>query len=339
MPGEFELIEKFFARPTPSAVLGVGDDCALIRPTAGMELAISTDMLVAGRHFMPSDGPGTIGHKAMAVNLSDLAAMGAKPRYALLSIALPEADEKFLQGFAGGFFGLAQKYGVEVIGGDTTRGGLLTINVTIIGEVPPDQALRRDAAQAGDDVWVSGTLGDAAAALAHHQGRLQLETDQAVQCFPRLFVPIPRIELGQALRGVANACIDISDGFAADLGHILERSSRGHDQLDAEVCFEQLPLSEALLPLRENPVVQDCVLAGGDDYELVFTAAKARRNSIERIGKELGLRLTRVGQIVPLGLEERAAGSEGERRQPAVRILHEGQPMPLARTGFNHFSS
>lgn len=319
MPGEFDLIAKYFTRATPSAVLGVGDDCALINPTPGMELAISTDMLIAGRHFMPSDGPGTIGHKSMAVNLSDLAAMGATPRYALLSIALPKADEKFLQGFVGGLFGLAQKHNVEVIGGDTTRGGLLTINVTVIGEVPPGQALRRDAAQPGDDIWVSGTLGDAAAALAHHQGKLRLETDQAVQCFPRLFVPTPRIELGLALRGIAHACIDVSDGFAADLGHILERS-----QVGAEVWFDQLPLSDALNPMREIPVTQECVLAGGDDYELVFTAPAAKRASIQSLGKDLNLRLTLAGRITP---------------EHGLNILNDGQPMMLSRTGFDHFGT
>jgi thiamine-monophosphate kinase len=319
MPGEFELIAKFFTRPAPHAVLGVGDDCALIAPTPGMEMAITTDMLIAGRHFMPSDGPGTIGHKAMAVNLSDLAAMGAKPRYALLSIALPEADETFLRGFAGGFFGLAQKYGVEVIGGDTTRGGLLTLSVTVIGEVPPGQALRRDGAKPGDDIWVSGTLGDAAAALAHHQGRLRLETAQAVQCFPRLFVPTPRVELGLALRGIAHAAIDVSDGFAADLGHILERSNAG-----AEVWFEQLPLSEALAPLCNDPAAQDCILAGGDDYELVFTAPADRREAIEAIAAQLNLRLTRVGRILP---------------EQGLRILNHGQAMPLARAGFDHFGA
>lgn len=319
MPGEFDLIAKYFTRPTATAVLGVGDDCALIKPSSGMELAISTDMLIAGRHFMPSDGPGTIGHKSMAVNLSDLAAMGAKPRYALISIALPNADESFLKGFAGGFFGLAQKYGVEVIGGDTTRGGLLTINVTVIGEVPPGQALRRDAAQPGDDIWVSGTLGDAAAALAHHQGRLRLETEQAVQCFPRLFVPSPRIELGLALRSIAHACIDVSDGFAADLGHILERSNVG-----AEIQFENLPLSNALEPMRENSDVQDCVLAGGDDYELIFTAPADVRESLQALDRDLNLRLTHAGRITAeLGL----------------RILHHGQPMSLTRTGFDHFGT
>ena len=322
MPGEFDLIAKYFTRPAPDAVLGVGDDCALIAPTPGMQLAISTDMLIAGRHFGPSDGPGTIGHKAMAVNLSDLAAMGAAPRFALLSIALPEADEKFLKGFAGGFFGLAQKYGVSVIGGDTTRGGLLTLNVTVIGEVPPGQALRRDAARPGDDIWVSGTLGDAAAALAHHQGRLRLETAQAVQCFPRLFVPAPRVELGLALRGLAHAAIDISDGFAADLGHILERSSQVDSELGAEVWFEQLPLSEALAPLVNDPAAQDCILAGGDDFELVFTAPADKREAIAGLADRLALRLTRVGRILP---------------EPGLRLLNRGEPMPLARAGFDHF--
>ncbi len=322
MPGEFDLIAKYFTRPAPDAVLGVGDDCALIAPTPGMQLAISTDMLIAGRHFGPSDGPGTIGHKAMAVNLSDLAAMGAAPRFALLSIALPEADEKFLKGFAGGFFGLAQKYGVSVIGGDTTRGGLLTLNVTVIGEVPPGQALRRDAARPGDDIWVSGTLGDAAAALAHHQGRLRLETAQAVQCFPRLFVPAPRVELGLALRGLAHAAIDVSDGFVADLGHILERSSQVDSELGAEVWFEQLPLSEALSPLVNDPAAQDCILAGGDDYELVFTAPADKREAIAGLADRLDLRLTRVGRILP---------------EPGLRLLNRGEPMPLARAGFDHF--
>jgi thiamine-monophosphate kinase len=317
MPSEFDLIAKYFTRSAPDAVLGVGDDCALIAPTPGMELAISTDMLIAGRHFSPTDGPGTIGHKAMAVNLSDLAAMGARPRFALLSIALPEADEKFLKGFAGGFFGLAQKYGVSVIGGDTTRGGLLTLNVTVIGEVPPGLALRRDAAKPGDDIWVSGTLGDAAAALAHHQGRLRLETAQAVQCFPRLFVPTPRIELGLALRGLAHSAIDVSDGFAADLGHILERSNVG-----AEVRFDQLPLSEALAPLVNDPAMQDCILAGGDDYELVFTAPADKREEIVGIAEKLALRLTRVGQTQP---------------EPGLHLFNRGEPMPLARTGFDHF--
>ena len=319
MPGEFELIARYFARPVTRARLGVGDDCALFGSTPGQVWAITTDMLIAGRHFFPSDGPGTIGHKAMAVNLSDLAAMGATPRYALLAIALPSDDEKFLRGFAGGFFGLAQKYGVEVIGGDTTRGGLLTLSVTALGEVPEGQALRRDGARVGDDVWVSGTLGDAALALAHHQSGLQLTTEEAVACFPRLYVPTPRIELGIALRGIASACIDVSDGFAADLGHVLERSGVG-----AQVTFEALPLSAAVAAHVDEPAARDCILAGGDDYELVFTAPPDRRLQIEEIAESLGLRLSRVGSIV--------AGSD-------LTLLRAGEPMALARAGFDHFGA
>ncbi len=317
MPGEFDLIARYFTRPVKHALLGVGDDCALFGCTPGHDWAVTTDMLLAGRHFSPGDGPGTLGHKAMAVNLSDLAAMGATPRYALLAIALPAADEKFLKGFAGGFFGLAQKYGVEVIGGDTTRGGLLTLSVTALGEIPQGRALRRDGAKAGDDIWVSGTLGDAALALAHHQGGLQLTTEEAAACFPRLYVPTPRIELGIALRGIATSCIDVSDGFAADLGHILERSG-----VAAEVAFEDLPLSPAARAHVHEPAAVDCVLAGGDDYELVFTAKPEQRERLAQISAALPLRLSRVGRIVEGGV---------------LTILRQGEPMRLARAGFDHF--
>lgn len=318
MPGEFDLIARHFTRPVKRARLGVGDDCALFGCTPGHEWAITTDMLIAGRHFLPSDGPGTIGHKAMAVNLSDLAAMGAAPRYALLSIALPSDDERFLRGFAGGFFGLAQKFDVEVIGGDTTRGGLLTLSVTALGEIPVGEALRRDGARAGDDVWVSGTLGDAALALAHHQRVVELSTDEAVACFPRLYVPTPRIELGLALRGVATACIDVSDGFAADLGHILERSG-----VAAEVAFEALPLSAAAAAHQHEPAARDCILAGGDDYELVFTAPPDQRARVEAIAAALTLPLSRVGGIV--------AGA-------GLVVTHAGAAMALQHRGFDHFA-
>ncbi|MHB1592337.1 MAG: thiamine-phosphate kinase, partial [Sulfuricella sp.] len=204
MPSEFDLIRRFFTRETPSAVLGVGDDAALLAPTPGMLLAVSTDMLVEGQHFAPQDGSGTVGHKALAVNLSDMAAMGATPRWVTLALALPEADEIWLRGFAGGFFSLAQKFGVELVGGDTTRGPL-NICVQIIGEVPPELALRRDGARGGDEIWVSGVLGDAALALAHLQCRVELMPLEAASCLPRLRVPQPRVALGLALRGVASS--------------------------------------------------------------------------------------------------------------------------------------
>jgi thiamine-monophosphate kinase len=219
---EFDLIARHFTRPAASAVLGVGDDCALLAPAPGMQLAVSADMLLEGRHFSPQDGPAGIGHKSLAVNLSDLAAMGATPRWATLSIALPAADEAWLAAFARGFFRIADQFGIELVGGDTTRGPL-TISITVIGEVPPGEALRRDGAQPGDDVWVSGVLGSAAAALAYRQGRLFMEQVDAARVLPALYLPTPRVELGLALRGVASSAIDISDGLLGDLGHILER--------------------------------------------------------------------------------------------------------------------
>ncbi|MGO9444558.1 MAG: thiamine-phosphate kinase [Thiobacillaceae bacterium] len=328
MPGEFDLIEKYFTRPTRSAVLGIGDDAAVVQLSPGMELAITTDMLLAGRHFSPSDGPGTVGHKALAVNLSDLAAMGAAPRWVLLAIGLPDADARFLRGFTGGFFGLAQQFGVELIGGDTVRSGLLTLSITAMGEVPAGKALRRDGAMEGDDIWVSGTLGDAAAALAHHRGALRLTTAEAAACFPRLFVPTPRVELGVALRDVAHACIDVSDGFAADLGHILERSGKA-----AEVDFESLPVSSALKPHAHDQVARDCILAGGDDYELVFTASKDKRPNIAAIAAELELSVSRVGVIT--ATPGQGSGPAGVRR---LMIRKDGLRIDLDRTGFDHFA-
>lgn len=318
MPSEFDLIRNFFTRETPSAVLGVGDDAALLAPAPGMELAVSTDMLVEGRHFAPQDGPGTVGHKSLAVNLSDMAAMGARPRWVTLALALPGADETWLRGFAGGFFGLAQKFDVELVGGDTTRGPL-NICVQIIGEVPAGQALRRDGARAGDEIWVSGVLGDAALALAHLQRRVELQPLESAACLPRLRVPVPRIELGLALRGVATSAIDISDGLLGDLGHILERSNVG-----AQIRFEDLPLSAVARRHINLEAVQQCVLAGGDDYELCFTAPPGKRAEIAAIAQRLGLPLTCVGAI---------------HANQGLTVLQHGQPMTIKATGFDHFSS
>ncbi len=225
---EFELIDRFFSRPPRSAsvVQGVGDDAALLAPTAGHEIVASVDMLVEGRHFFAGADPEKLGHKTLAVNLSDLAAMGATPRWALLAGALPESDPAWLAAFARGFYAEAEKYGVDLVGGDTTRGPM-NLCVTILGEVPAGQALTRAGAAPGDDIYVSGPLGDAALAVAATTGRVVLDVDALAACRVRLDTPVPRIALGLALRGVASAAIDVSDGLTGDLGHILERSAVG----------------------------------------------------------------------------------------------------------------
>ena len=318
MTSEFDIIRKYFTRPTPSAVIGVGDDCALLRPRLGMLLAISTDMLLVGRHFFPDADPKKLGHKALAVNLSDLAAMGADPRWATLAIALPDADEEWISAFADGFFRLAGRWEVELIGGDTTRGAL-TIAVTIIGEIPPDLALRRDAALAGDDIWVSGATGEAALAIAHLEGRVRLEGAGRDTCLARLDTPEPRVELGGRLRGIARSAIDVSDGLLADLGHILEASGVG-----ADILWESLPRAPAITACRDAALAKDCLLAGGDDYELVFTAPPFKRGEVEALAKELELPLTRIGVIVP-----------GESKA-SVRDAR-GRPVSVERRGFDHF--
>ncbi len=288
----------------------MGDDCALLRPDAGFELAVTTDMLVEGRHFLPGADPAALGHKALAVNLSDLAAMGATPRWALLAISLPSVEEAWLAAFSEGFFALAGRHAVDLVGGDTTRSPLLTITVTALGEVPAGLALYRAGARPGDDVWVSGELGGAALALVHP------EIKDAVQ---RLNRPEPRVELGERLRGLAHAAIDISDGLAGDLQHILSRSGVG-----ATVRYAQIPRAAAFAQLKDPQVEKDCVLSGGDDYELLFTAAADRRAQLEGLSRELRLALARIGTITP-----------GE---PKLAVLDEsGRPLPH-RGGFDHFA-
>jgi thiamine-monophosphate kinase len=314
---EFDLIARHFTRPAPGAVLGVGDDCALLAPTPGMELAVTSDMLLEGRHFSPQDGPAGIGHKSLAVNLSDLAAMGATPRWATLSIALPAANDAWLTAFSRGFFRMAEAHGIELVGGDTTRGAL-TIAITAIGEVPPGQALRRSGARAGDDVWVSGQLGAAALALAYRQGRLFMEQIDAARVLPALYLPTPRVALGIALRGIARSAIDISDGLLADLGHILEASAVG-----AELDFAALPIPEVARAYLHEAVARDCVLAGGDDYELCFTAAAEQREAVLAAGVAGGIGVTRIGTITQApGLVVRGA---------------DGQPLQIEKTGYDHF--
>jgi thiamine-monophosphate kinase len=293
-------------------LVGIGDDCALLRPDAGLELAVTTDTLVEGRHFLPGADPEALGHKALAVNLSDLAAMGAAPRWATLALALPTADERWLAAFARGFFALAERYGVDLVGGDTTRSPLLTINITALGEVPAGVAMYRAGARPGDDIWVSGELGGAALALAH---------PEVAAVASRLHRPEPRVELGERLRGLARAAIDVSDGLAGDLAHILERS-----QVGAVIEYASIPRPAAFEKFRS--LERDCVLSGGDDYELLFTAGAQQRREIEALARELRIPLTRIGAIRP----NAAAGA-------AKLVVLDAAGQPLAhRGGFDHFA-
>jgi thiamine-monophosphate kinase len=318
---EFELIRRYFDRAPRStnggALLGVGDDCALVRPNAGLELAVTTDMLVEGRHFTAEAAPRSLGHKALAVNLSDLAAMGAAPRWALLALGLPSADPSWLEAFAAGFFALAERHGVELIGGDTTRSAQRTISIVALGEVPAAVAMYRSAAKAGDDVWVSGELGGAALALR----RPDVATHFS-EISQRLHEPEPRVELGERLRGLAHAAIDISDGLTGDLGHVLERS-----QVAALLDYERIPRPAALRAIAKTEgdaeLERDCVLSGGDDYELAFTAAPRRREALAALSAELGLALTRIGVI--------------EAGAPKL-VVRDANGAPMAyRPGYDHF--
>jgi len=317
MPSEFELIRRYFTRAPKRARLGVGDDCALLTVPQGHELAVSTDMLVSGVHFFADARADWLGHKALAVNLSDLAAMGATPRWATLALALPAVDETWLDEFSRGFFALADIYDVELIGGDTTIGPL-NICITVGGEVLAGEALRRDGAQIGDDIWVTGTVGDAALSLAGRKGEIELRAADASGLAERLHKPQPRIGAGVALRGVAHAAIDISDGLAQDLGHILERSGCG-----ARIEIESIPRSPEFAHYAGQDLTTRCQLAGGDDYELCFTVPASARDVVEALATQLGLRMSRIGRI------EAGAGLK----------IHDarGNDVALAVTGFDHF--
>ena len=282
--GEFELIERYFKRPPQRAQVGVGDDCAIWMPAPGQALAISSDMLVEGRHFLSTVDPAALGHKALAVNLSDLAACGATPCAFTLALALPQADDAWLRGFAQGLWALADTHGCELIGGDTTRGPL-TIAITVWGELPPGQALLRSAAQVGDDIYISGMVGQARMALEVFRGQLHLPSDAFERARARMERPTPRVALGQALRGVAHAAIDLSDGLLGDLGHILKASGVGAD-IDtrwlAQANDGDTPWPAHCPDLAALPWAQTlaCGLTGGDDYELLFPAAPAQRAAV-----------------------------------------------------------
>lgn len=316
MSPEFNLIAKYFTRATPSADLGVGDDAALLRVSKGYQLAISVDMLVAGTHFFHDAAPYDIGWKSLAVNISDMAAMGATPKWATLAIALPEINETWLAEFSRGLFACADRFKVDLIGGDTTRGPL-NISVQIMGEVPTGEALRRDGAKLDDDIWVSGKLGSAALGLAHLQRKVTLESEVAEHCLQALQTPMPRTDLGLTLRKKANSCIDISDGLLADLGHILDASNLG-----ATVALDNIACHDFLRARLDEAIIQQCILAGGDDYELAFTAPQSQRHAIEQLAHQLDLPLSLIGKTTEkLGIE----------------VTYKQQLLDISKKGFDHF--
>ncbi|MGN8080466.1 thiamine-phosphate kinase [Variovorax sp. 22077] len=290
--GEFDLIARYFKRPAARSPLGVGDDCALLAPAAGMQLAVSSDMLVEGRHFLSTVDPARLGHKALAVNLSDLAACGAKPLAFTLALALPGVDDPWLEGFSRGLLALADAHGCELVGGDTTRGPL-NICITVFGEVPAGAALLRSGARAGDDIWVSGTVGDARLALEMFRGSISLRAEAFESARERMEQPTPRVALGQALRGIATSAVDVSDGLIGDLGHILASSGVGAT-LDADATTALISVDTGNLG-RE--VLRTCALSGGDDYELVFTAPASAREAVMQAGLGSATRVTRIGRI------------------------------------------
>lgn len=313
--GEFDLIARIRARAgtRDDIVLGIGDDAALLAPPPGRQLVVTADTLNAGVHFPAGTAPADIGWKALAVNLSDLASMGAEPAWCTLSLSLPQSDTVWIDGFLDGFLALAGEHGIVLVGGDTTRGPL-SVSVTAMGFVDAGRALRRDGARVGDDVWITGTLGDAAGALA------LLERDPAHALRTRLDRPTPRVRAGLALVGLANACVDVSDGLLADLGHIASRSG-----VAAQVEVDALPVSEALRAAFDEATRTAMQASGGDDYELCFTAPGAARASIESLSSQLDLRITRIGRMVA-----------GEGVQ-ALRA--DGRPWSSARRGYDHFAA
>jgi thiamine-monophosphate kinase len=331
--GEFDLIERYFKRPVTRAALGVGDDCALMQPSPGTQLAVSCDMLVEGRHFFPSVDPFTLGHKALAVNLSDLAACAAKPLAFTLALALPQADAQWLAAFSSGLLALADAHGCELIGGDTTQGPL-NICITVFGEVQltgqGSQALLRSGARADDDLYVSGSLGDARLALEVMRGTLSVPQTVFAAARQRLESPTPRVRLGLALRGIASAAIDISDGLLGDLDHVLKQSGVGAT-VNTDVALQlmsSLPLIMAEVgnaaPVLSPAQALAWVLAGGDDYELLFTAAPALREAVATAAQSSQTPVTRIGQIDA---------------QSGLRLVNgQGQGLPNSYRSFDHFA-
>lgn len=324
---EFGLIERYFVRTGGKAALGIGDDCALLTPRPGMQWAVSTDMLVEGRHFFREADPGMLGHKCLAVNLSDLAAMGAKPVAFTLALALPEADPEWLEEFSEGLFGMADAHGCELVGGDTTRGPL-TVSITVFGEVAPGRALRRDAARAGDDIWVSGTLGDARLTLAALRAEFPLDFSSLAAIAHRMHTPAPQVALGLALSALPDtqesprrtlAAIDVSDGVLGDLGHILARS-----RLGATVDVDALPVGP-VLARQPAKLRREFALTGGDDYELCFCAPPEWREAVRAAAAGVGVGVTLVGTV---------------EAEPGLRLRdREGAPYKPGSAAHDHFAA
>lgn len=328
--GEFALIDRYFTHSPFGQWIsqGVGDDCALI-DVGGVRMAVTTDMMSIGTHFFPDAKPRNVGHKALATNLSDLAAAGASPRAFFLSIALPEADAVWLSEFSAGLMDLAHRYDCALLGGDTVRtvkvNGVQaphTISITAIGELAPGLGLMRSGAHINDDIWVSGTLGGPFAVVEKRYGIWNVPQGEAyVRAEKELDIPEPRIALGQELLRVATACADISDGFLQDLGHILDRSG-----VAAEIELNRIPMHEVLKEISSNQAMQ-AALSGGDDYELVWTAPVSAREQIQAMSQRLNLPLTRVGRVV-----------ERNQENQSFRLLDvTGQPVEVNFTGFDHF--
>ena len=316
MTPEFNLINQYFTVPTRHTSLGIGDDAALISMGDDMQLAISSDMLVMDTHFFANAAPYDVGWKALAVNVSDMAAMGAQAKWATLAIALPEVNEAWLREFSRGFFACSAEFNIDLIGGDTTRGPL-NISVTIMGEVPTGQAIKRSGAQVGDDIWVSGQLGCAALGLAHLQGKTHVPEDTLPTCLNTLHTPAPRAALGLALRSIATSCIDVSDGLLADLGHILKASHCG-----ATLDLEKIPCIEYFKNDLDNAETQQMLLAGGDDYELCFTAPKSKCEEINLLSKQLNLAITCIASI---------------RTDIGLQAYYKKNQITLLKQGFDHF--
>lgn len=312
---EFSLIETVFKKPPTrrDVLLSIGDDCALVGPREGYHLAISVDTLVSGTHFLPEVSPKCLGHKALAVNLSDLAACGAEPAWCTLAITLPSGDPEWLVGFMQGFSALAQQHTVDLIGGDTTRGPL-SVTIQLMGHVPVGEALLRSGAKVGDLIYVSGLIGEAGLGLLSRRKLLSFEVPQAIEALER---PLPRVELGVLLRGIASACIDISDGLLADLSHILDQSNVG-----ASLALEKIPSSSAMRHHVRMTGDSLFPLTAGDDYELCFTVPKDRAKWVEDTFRRLGLEGALIGEI---------------EATPGLRLYSNGNQLQTDRLGYEHF--